>query len=313
MTTPAGGNGTLVAEGATPTAATGPAPYASLVPVPTALMAPRVPGLPVPRALSLVALGYAYRKRQMAIADQTQRALANLWSQQIDPSHFADSWQRLNPLAYGIVRTHYDATAADAASYYQTTRVMADLGHRPVPPVELDAQYAQRVMNSMSAGTFFHQVKEVDSQEASDIASRALQGASTRLVLSGGRETIATTAGIDPDAQGWERIVEPGSCGFCAMLAGRGGVYKSSTVDFRAHDHCRCLAQVVFKGQESANKDLSDQWASVTRGRHGAAARAAWDKHWEGRHDNPIQPQSPSASGRREIRAGQQPKSSRTG
>jgi hypothetical protein len=181
---------------------------------------------------------------------------------------------------FGVISRHYGAAAADAASFYQNARVMAGPGYLSVPGVDLDPAYAQRVMNSMSAGTFFHQVKQVDSQEASSIANRALQGAGTRLVLQGSRDTVTKAAIADPDARGWERVIEPGSCGFCSMLAGRGGVYTSATVQFRAHDHCRCLAEPVWEGKGN-NQDLSKQWAEVTRGKHGAAARAAWNKHWE--------------------------------
>jgi hypothetical protein len=114
----------------------------------------------------------------------------------------------------------------------------------------------------------------------------ALRGASTRMTMMGGRDTVVRASTKDPAAEGWERVIEAGACAFCAMLAGRGAVYKESTVDFRAHDHCHCTARAVFKGQASINQDLSDAWGQVTKGRRGAAARAAWTEHWENRNVN---------------------------
>lgn len=71
-------------------------------------------------------------------------------------------------------------------------------------------------------------------------------GAASRLVLDGGRQTIRQTALADPRTEGWRRITS-GGCDFCRMLAGRGAVYRSETVDFRSHDHCACTAEPVYR------------------------------------------------------------------
>ena len=280
---PAGvsGNGTTVAATQYPDPYASPATAASLI----VAGIPRIPiprpGLPLPSATSLAFLAYAFRRRQIALASHTARGIDALWRQHMDPSHAADSWRGLNDLIAGFVDQQFRASAADATNFYAQSRVMAGFGHRAVSPVELDQRYLERVLGSQSMGTFFHQVKSADTEVASEVANRALQGAGARLALKGGRDTIRQTSIDDPEAEGWERLISPGACGFCAMLAGRGGVYRKATVDFRAHDHCNCTAHPVFRGQETTNPRLQGEWARVTQGKSGAAARQAWNEWWD--------------------------------
>lgn len=237
-------------------------------------------GLPVSRSASGQLLLAKYQSDQQTIAQRVALAIHNLWLQIINPERFDQSWATLNPIANGIVSTHFDMSSAAAAQYYANSRVVADYPHIDVPGLRPDEDYINRVINAMGRGQFYHFSKEQDPAEASTMAQDALRGASTRMTLMGGRDTIVQAAGADPVATGWERVIEPGACSFCAMLAGRGGVYSEASVYFRAHDHCHCVARPVFKGQTSVNKELSAAWGRETKGTRGAAARAAWDKYW---------------------------------
>jgi hypothetical protein len=144
--------------------------------------------------------------------------------------------------------------------------------------------YIGNVADAMGPGQFYHFLQENDPHASSAMANDALRGASTRMVMMGGRDTITNAVHIDPRARGWERVIEPGACGFCAMLAGRGAVYKESTVDFRAHDHCHCTARAVFVGQGSVNDALSAEWGTATKGTSGKQAIRTWNKYWESRN-----------------------------
>jgi hypothetical protein len=238
------------------------------------------PGLPVGRTASGQLLLSNYQNSQQTIATRVALAIQNLWRSIINPAKFDDSWQTMNPIANGIISTHFDMAAANAAQYYANSRVTAGFPHIHVPGLPVNEDYIDKVVNIMGRGQFYHYLKEQDEAAAASMASDALRGSSTRLVLNGGRETVVRAAGVDPVALGWERVIEPGACSFCSMLAGRGGVYKESTVNFRAHDHCHCVGRPVFRGQTSVNRDLSDKWGEVTKGKRGAAARAEWDKYW---------------------------------
>jgi hypothetical protein len=243
-----------------------------------------IPGMPVPPRAASGLLLSGYQKRQGTIAVRAATAIADFWNRYVIPSQFNETWNALNPLIQGVIATHYDMTAAEAAQYYGAARVTAGFKPYRVPGAELDLEYLARVVNSMGAGKFNQYLKDQEPDAASTMARDGLRGAGTRMVLLGGRETITQTAINDPVALGWERVITPGACGFCSMLAGRGGVYTEATVGFRAHDHCACVARVVFQGQKSVNEELSAAWGRETRGYRGKAAVAEWTRYWESSH-----------------------------
>lgn len=80
------------------------------------------------------------------------------------------------------------------------------------------------------------------------------------------RDTILTNRSRDPQAVGWRRVTS-GGCGFCQMLAGKGTVYRESTVRFAAHDHCGCTAAPVFLGGEQGPEVSVMQYVASKRSR----------------------------------------------
>jgi hypothetical protein len=248
---------------------------------------PAIPGLPVTRAASGPILLNRYQGQQSAVALRAAQAIYNLWLHLIHPESFNAGWAQLEPLANGIVNTHYNMTAASAAQYYSASRVVAGNTYMNVPGVSPDEAYISKVLSIMGPGMYKHYLKDQPPENAITMTADGLKGSVTRLVLAGGRDTVTGITPQDPVAKGWERVIEPGACSFCAMLAGRGAVYKESTADFRAHDHCKCVARAVFIGEPSVNTGLSEAWGEATKGTRGKAAIAAWDKYWSS-HGNSL-------------------------
>lgn len=242
-----------------------------------------VQGVPISVEASGQVLLQHYSQTQQSIAMRAALAIVGMWNRIIRPEQFSDGWKMLGPLVNGIISTHYEATAANAAQYYVHSRIISGFEHMAVPGQDPDMSYINHVTDAMGPGQFYNFLPDYDAEAASGMARDALRGASTRMVMRGGRDTVTRAVHVDSSAAGWERVIEPGACGFCAMLAGRGAVYKESTVDFRAHDHCHCVARVVFAGQKSINEDLSSEWSRATAGTRGKAAIAAWNKYWESR------------------------------
>lgn len=230
-----------------------------------------------------VLLNY-YQANQQAIAQQVAQDVYNIWGRYVNHDKFMQGWGAVNDLIQQSINQFFKAAEANSARFYGSSRAVSGFGHIEVPGITLDPKYLDSVTQIMGPGQFFnHLENNNDAQVASDMTRDGMQGSAQRLVLNGGRDTITNVSTQDKAAEGWERVIEPGACSFCAMLAGRGGVYKESTVDFRAHDHCHCVARPVFKGQESINQDLSEAWGRETKGTHGKHAIAAWGKYWEGR------------------------------
>jgi hypothetical protein len=70
-------------------------------------------------------------------------------------------------------------------------------------------------------------------------------GGLQRIIFDADRDTVTGSAIRDPRARGWQRE-GAGECDFCAMLIGRGAVYSEASVEFDAHDRCRCVGVPVF-------------------------------------------------------------------
>jgi hypothetical protein len=263
-----------------------------------------MPGLPVPAGQSSALLFGRYRGNQYAIGHRVEAAIGGLWAQMIDPAHFNDSWHRLEPLISGIVDTHHDMSAADAAEYYSLSRAVAGFYGATVPGVTLSDEYRSHVINVMGVGQFFHFLGDGDDAPTASVkALDALKGASSRLVMNGGRDTVLKAASSDDNSLGWERILESDhkACNYCSMLTGSTGVQKESAARFHAHDSCYCLARSVFNGQQSVNAGIQAEWKSVTTGKQGKAATAAWNQYWS---EKDVGPERGSSTGTAQEEAG---------
>ena len=85
----------------------------------------------------------------------------------------------------------------------------------------------------------------------------------------------------------WARVVHPsakGPCGFCAMLAARGPVYRSQdTAGSRYHDNCVCTCVPVYTSAKWPGREESIRYAELydevvrKAGLHTSQARTAMD------------------------------------
>lgn len=241
--------------------------------------------IPVPDKQASDLLFSMYQGHQKLIAARASTAIGAFWSSVIDPEHFSDSWTRLAPIIQGIIDTHYQMSAADASNYYGLSRAVAGRYGSPIPGSPLGIGYLERLADKVGRVAFYQYVDSGKSAStASDMTRRGLMGASMRVVLNGGRNTVTNAAAGDRSAVGWERIVEDHPCSDCAMRAASGGVRKERQFAFRAHDNCTCLARVVFEGQPGSNQALASEWARATSGKNGKDAIAAWNKYWSERN-----------------------------
>lgn len=140
-------------------------------------------------------------------------------------------------VAPDLTLTYADVAAALSADQYDEWRDQAAArGRFRASPADLASvdQIEAGVRNAV--GPLWKVVPDADS------ARVLLAGTLVRHVMNGSSDTIVGNTRTDPTAVGWERHVRGDACGFCRMLAGRGGVYRRDTVTFRSHDHCNCVA-----------------------------------------------------------------------
>lgn len=189
-----------------------------------------------------------HRARQLLLRRSTVADLERLWP--LLRWDQLDSTYPLFAAAVGTLVARNRATSAGLAmTYLRAMRAVHVPGwsavdvRSAVDPAQLDTSLR---VNSVVAAKK-SAARAVPAAEAMSAALSLTQGAMARLVLNGGRETVAATVAADPRASGWRRVLGGGGCDFCRMLAGRGSVYSQTTSHFESHDHCGCTAEPVYE------------------------------------------------------------------
>lgn len=203
-------------------------------------------------------------RQQLALRASVMRdalKLYPMWNLS-DPS----SYDRFVEALVLLVQSRAINSAALAARYYEMFREV-DLGLTwgkaavlAAPPTA--AEISAAVGATARAGTY----RALAAGQTVELAMRngmvQVAGAMSRQVLNGGRQTIIDMVQHDPYCNGWIRVSDGDPCAFCAMLLGRGPVYKEESADFEAHDHCACGAEPCFEGTKwpEANKKYNELW-----------------------------------------------------
>lgn len=131
-----------------------------------------------------------------------------------------------------LVAQYGDVAATVAADWYDELRASAGVRGR------FAAVMAATAPEDAIAGSVRYGAGHLFTDNPSATLA-FLEGSVSRMALQAGRDTIVGSTRADPQADGWYRI-SGGGCDFCDFLAGRGAVYREATVDFAAHDRCRC-------------------------------------------------------------------------
>jgi len=202
----------------------------------------------------------AHRKAQIAIAARAEIVGRALWSgldiDDLDRS--TPAWLNANVAA---TRKFYAESAALAAAYVPEYRA-AELGSAAGSIVEPEFETAVMRNTLLVAGPVRVKTLIKSGTRSGSAYSGALMkysGMMRRQVLSGGRMMIHETTSADRNAVGWRRVTDGDPCTFCAMLASRGPVYGSRSVQgdvlrplreggsgLRYHGYCGCTAEIIY-------------------------------------------------------------------
>lgn len=148
--------------------------------------------------------------------------------------------------------------------------------------------------------------KTGDPVVARETMAKRMSGAAQRIAMDGQRRTVEETVERSDEIVGWRRVSDGNPCAWCAMLIGRGAVYKSrrsatSVVGRRGvargtgpqaraigqsyHDNDGCTAVPLYVDEEEPEDvdRLYDEWHSATAGLSGREALNAWRRYWEGK------------------------------
>lgn len=170
-----------------------------------------------------------------------------------------------------LTETYRSASAALAADWYDEQRDQAAVRgrFRAVVPEPSDA--GAESLATWAVEPLY--AKDPDWPSALTLVRGGLQ----RRIANASRDTVIGSSVADPAAAGWQRT-GTGECAFCAMLIGRGAVYTKATVDFGAHDHCRCGVAPAWGGRPAPVQPYK------IGTRHGSKADYDRAKQWIAEH-----------------------------
>ncbi len=194
------------------------------------------------------ALTDAHMAAQRSISARVAAEVAVAW-RALDLDDLDGSLRRYLAAALPVLLRNRALSTAAAVAYLreERLRVLGDPGvilaaeEPPALQVVTVARVTSvvAVKRSMTAGATL----ALAGERAFVLASGDL----SRLALAGGRSTVTRSAVAEPRVVGWRRVLSTPSCKFCQLLAGRGAVYREDTVRFRAHGHCDCGAEEVYR------------------------------------------------------------------
>ena len=220
----------------------------------------------------------AHRLAQLAQARKVQAQLLAVWPvlslDDIDGTR--EQWLTE---ALALVLAGAATSAQIAARYYQTFR-QVEIGE-PAPPSVAEIRAAPNpaqatVTLDLAGPVALKQAISRGSQAPKRDALARMVGDSQRLVLNGGRSTLASQVHTDQRGRAYARVTSGKACAFCLMLASRGAVYTKDTGDFDAHGTCACSVEPQFDA--SGDYRLPD---SV------ALAQSKWDAYRLDQENNP--------------------------
>jgi len=192
-----------------------------------------------------------HRRAQLRVRSKALRDYTRLWAiwQPGEPGTTATLIAATLPL----VRAYHGASATLAAGYYEAFRATEGAGGVATPrlaPVVADGELVAALYATTRLTA--RERAMLDGPQAGGVKEALFTrtaGAVTRLVFRGGRDTIVGSVVADKQALGWFRVTDGDPCAFCALLAGRGPVFKTEqSASFEAHDHCGCTAMPLWPG-----------------------------------------------------------------
>lgn len=241
--------------------------------------------------LEAARLTQAHAQAQSALNRRITADMVTLWAL-LDPTDIDGTFPRFLQAATAILSARKRESASVAAAYYRAFREAEGVGGRLQVAMVQALAVEQAAASLAATGPVTIKMgmrRGLDLDTATKRGLVATLGASSRLALAGGRDTIHETMMRDEKAFGVARVTRGGSCAFCAMLASRGPVYKEETAKFRAHDHCNCASEVVYDRDNyewpggDSQRDLSRLYAESTKGLSGKDAENAFRRAYEAR------------------------------
>lgn len=233
---------------------------------------------------------------QATLAAAVARDVAQLWPN-LDRKRLEASFPGWLEMMIALVYRYHGMSSLAASIFYRDAR-QAHLGV-PTPdgvvktPAAPSADWMTQAFGFSGPGLLRNGAYKDSS------ALSTTQGTAVRLALAGGRDTVLESVKADPKALGWYRVTDGAPCAFCALLASRGVVEKStlyrsehsfdaSNARFtgagaaKVHNDCSCTMAPAFSRTQplpATSHKAAEIYANRGDGPALAAFRKAWNAH----------------------------------
>lgn len=198
----------------------------------------------------------SYAAAQSAVRASSMLDMLSLWSV-IDWRDLEATYPRWEAAVTTLIardRARFEQMAAD---YLREAHAMAEAS-TPLQILTEDMS-SQQVRESLRVTSIVELRTQLGLGRTLDAASQAAQvksaGAALRLARDAAEGSVIRSSVAS--GGGWARVASPGACSFCTMLAGRGPIYRETTVRFASHDHCHCTAAASFGDDTAAVLDYT--------------------------------------------------------
>lgn len=246
-----------------------------------------------------LAAAQAFRYDQALFGAIMIRDILALWGQ-LDPARIAATWPAVSRAISALAVDRFTQSSAAGVAFYEAMKAISlggaeAGGYTVVAPVVPQVLLIERVLRMTGPSALQRRLAGGQPiRIAFENTGVDISGAMARLALQAAREVVSENVIKDPKALAWMRVLGPRPCGFCAMLAARGPVYRSAqAAGFRAHNHCMCAAAPAFRKEDVkalTNDEFYKLWQKVTHGYSGKNAINAWRRYWNGRDGSVPQP-----------------------
>jgi len=217
--------------------------------------------------------------------------IIGLWGL-LDLRNVISSWPQVRTAIAAIIAEQSQVMGQLGNAYYLQARAAAGILALPPAlsvPAAPSPQLIKATLDSTGPYSLLARIKQGrDVPEAAQVTGAIVGAAATRLIQNGARTAVLQAVQQDSAAVAWYRVTAADPCGFCAMLASRGPVFRTAqSAGFKAHSRCRCSAAACFSKQDAKalrDNDLYRQWKQVTRGYGGQDAIRVWRRYWDAKH-----------------------------
>ena len=212
----------------------------------------------MPRTAEGKKLARNYRVQSLAVRARSMREVMDLFPlldlEDLDKTQAR--WLRANMSAIERGRLSSATLAARFSRRFAALETGQALGPALTPITAQDRRKLARSLLYVPTRVKMGMTRGETVQQAGNVARSLSVSKAATAVSAAETDTLASIVqGTNPTMsaqqfpRGWQRVAGADACDFCTMLASRGAVYLSSTVDFHMakHQTCACTVECIYQ------------------------------------------------------------------